>query len=78
MAGLWSLSWNLGGNRSQSRFFTIQTIQGVATCPHGVSAGQEASGLMIRVRKTRHRETAVLIRVTWSPEAEAALWINCH
>ena len=33
-----------------------------------VSAGQEASGMMIRVRKTRYRETAVLIRVTWSPE----------
>ena len=29
--------------------------------------------MMIRVRKTRHRETAVLIRVTWSPERKRSV-----
>jgi hypothetical protein len=38
-----------------------------------VSAGQEAWGMMIRVRKTRYRETAVLIRVTWSPERKRSV-----
>jgi hypothetical protein len=30
-------------------------------------------GMMIRIRKTRYRETAVLIRVTWSPERKRSV-----
>jgi hypothetical protein len=29
--------------------------------------------MMIRIRKTRYRETAVLIRVTWSPERKRSV-----